>query len=132
MDVFAIRLNPGNDLKQGLGEFVQAQQIQAGFILSAIGSLTQAKLRLADQPVSTVFHQRFEILALNGTLSMDGMHLHMAIANTQGSVIGGHVDQGCLIYTTAEIVIGTSSALQFTREFDPQTGFHELKINPKL
>ena len=128
MDVFAARLHPNQDLKQSLQAVVATQQIQAGFILTAVGSLQQATLRYANQPTSEVLSGPFEIISLVGTLSATGAHLHLAIADGQGQVRGGHVGNGCIIYTTAEIVIGTSTAFTFSRQLDPQTGFQELSI----
>ena len=67
MKVLPLRLNPDQDLRQSLKDFALANNIQAGFILSAIGSLKQATLRFADQNASEVLPERFEILSLNGT-----------------------------------------------------------------
>lgn len=128
MKVFALRLKPDQDLRQSLKEFALSNNIQAGFILSAIGSLKQAAIRFADQPKSEILQGRFEILSLNGTLSVSGLHLHITIAGAVGNTIGGHLDNDSIIYTTAEIVIGASEDLIFLRSPDPQTGFLELDI----
>lgn len=132
MKVFALRLEPNLDLKQGLRNFVALHHIQAGFILTAIGSLKQATIRFADQSVSKVLNEKFEIISLGGTLSTNGIHLHMAIADKAGRTIGGHLENGCIIYTTAEVVIGESEELIFHRELDSQTGFKELQVREKL
>ncbi|MEH2445742.1 MAG: DUF296 domain-containing protein [Nostoc sp.] len=34
-----------------------------------------------------------------------GVHLHIAISDQEGKTIGGNLDDGCIIYTTTEIVI---------------------------
>ncbi|OUL20193.1 PPC domain-containing DNA-binding protein [Nostoc sp. 106C] len=128
MKIFAIRLKPNEDLRESLKKFAIQQHIQAGFILSAIGSLKKAKIRFANQENSTVFSDKFEILALNGTVAITGVHLHIAIADKQGKTIGGHLDNGCIIYTTAEIVIGATEEFSFKRTFDEQTGYQELEI----
>jgi predicted DNA-binding protein with PD1-like motif len=47
--VFALRLKPDQDLRQSLTIFVKDQNIKAGFILTAIGSLKQATIRFANQ-----------------------------------------------------------------------------------
>ena len=130
MKTFALRLYPDQDLKQSLKEFVQTNQIQAGFMLSAIGSLKQANLRFANQSAGQILTGKFEVLSLNGTLSVHGIHLHIAIADAQGTTIGGHLNDGCIIYTTAEIVIGEIPHLTFCRTPDQQTGFLELEISP--
>ena len=130
MKVFAIRLKPNQDLRKSLKEFTVQQDIKAGFILTAIGSLKQATIRFANQNNSTVLNDKFEILALNGTIATTGIHLHIAISDKQGKTIGGHLDNGCIIYTTAEIVIGESENFTFSRTLDEQTGYQELEILP--
>ena len=35
------------------------------------------------------------------------------------------------VFTTAEVVIGNCDVLSFTREFDDETGFHELVVTDK-
>lgn len=128
MEVLAIRLKPDADLRQSLKEFTIQKDIKAGFILSAIGSLQQATIRFANQNKSAVLTDKFEILSLNGTLTTNGIHLHICISDKHGKTIGGHLDNGCIIYTTAEIIIGTTQNFSFTRTLDPQTGYNELEV----
>jgi predicted DNA-binding protein with PD1-like motif len=128
MKILALRLQPDQDLRQALQAFAIAQNLQAAFILSAIGSFKQVALRFADQPSSAVWQGRYEMLSLQGTLSVHGLHLHMAIADSQGQAFGGHLMDGCIIYTTAEIIIGASDDFIFLRRPDTQTGFLELAI----
>lgn len=130
MKTFALRLKPEQDLHQALEAFTQEKDLIAGFILTAIGSLKQASIRFANQKNATVLQDKFEILSLNGTLAITGAHLHIAIADCQGKTIGGHLEAGCIIYTTAEIVIGVSENFTFVRTIDTQTGFKELDILP--
>lgn len=130
MKISAIRLKPYEDLKQSLKNFADEENIQAGFILTAIGSLKQATIRYANQEKSTVLTDKFEILSLNGTIATTGVHLHIAISDQQGKTIGGHLDNGCIIYTTAEIVIGISEEHTFLRTHDFETGYKELEIIP--
>ena len=77
MKVFALRLKPNQDLKESLKNFVVEQDIKAGFVLTAIGSLKKAKIRFANQTISTVLTDKFEIISLNGTLAIEGIHLHI-------------------------------------------------------
>lgn len=122
------RLSPGDDLKQSLQAMTESHAIAAGCILTTVGSLQPASLRFAGQDQATLLTDRFEIVSLVGTLSLDGLHLHMAVSDRQGRTLGGHVMPGCLIYTTAEIVVGTLSGLAFHRQMDNQTGYRELAI----
>ncbi len=128
LKIYPLRLFPGQDLKQELEQFARQQPLQAGFVLTAIGSLSQATLRLADQTADHLFAEHLEILALNGSLCADGLHLHLTIADAQGKTWGGHLRPGCLIYTTAEIVLADSLEHRFSRQADPTTGYLELQI----
>ncbi|MDZ8083896.1 MAG: DNA-binding protein [Nostoc sp. DcaGUA01] len=128
MKVFAIRLKPHDNLKQSLKNFVKQEDIKAEFILSAIDSLEEAKIRFANQAISTVLTEKFEIIGLNGTIATIDVHLHIAISDREGKTIGGHLDSRCIIYTTAEIVIGASEEFTFNRTFDEQTGYQKLEI----
>ncbi|MBD2104736.1 PPC domain-containing DNA-binding protein [Leptolyngbya sp. FACHB-261] len=128
MKTLALRLRPGQDLMQALGEFANEQQLQAGFILTCVGSLNRAALRFAGQPTATLLEDRFEIVSLVGTLSVHGLHLHLSLADSTGRTIGGHVKQGCRIYTTAELVIGELEHCVFERAPDPDTSYLELQI----
>ena len=104
------------------------QEEQAGCVISAVGSLSVAQLRLAGATQATAIHGELEILSLAGTLSPDGAHLHIAVADSQGAVIGGHLCAGSLVRTTAELVIGLLPEWRFNRELDPATGYAELQI----
>lgn len=128
MKVFALRLRPGQDLRQQIEAFAKEKHIRAGFIITTVGSLRQAAIRLADQSSPMQFHGKFEIVSLVGTLGHDGVHLHISISDSNGKTIGGHLVEGCLIYTTAEIVIGEARGLVFSREQDSETGYQELWI----
>jgi predicted DNA-binding protein with PD1-like motif len=130
MKIFVTRLKPDQDLKTSLKNFVEENNIQSGFILTAVGSLNQATLRFANQDNYQVFKEQFELVSLVGTLSLHGIHLHISISDKNGKTIGGHLVEGCIIYTTAEIVIGTSEDFIFMRTVDQNTGYKELEIKP--
>ena len=97
-------------------------------MISAVGSLSLAQLRLAGAGEATAIRGELEILSLCGTLSPDGAHLHIAIADRSGAVIGGHLGVGSLVRTTAELVIGLLPEWQFSRKLDLATGYAELQI----
>ena len=69
-----------------------------------------------------------EIVSLMGTVSEHGSHLHASLAHRDLSVFGGHLRPGCLVNTTAEIVLAELPDTVFTRERDEATGYEELAI----
>lgn len=128
MKLFPLRLKPNEDLRQGLQKFARDQNITAGFIMTVAGSLKQASIRFANQDKPIVLNHYFEILSLNGTIATSGSHLHITISNRYGNVMGGHLVDGCIIYTTAEIIVGSSDEFTFLRNVDRETGYPELEI----
>lgn len=128
MYLHAFRLVPGDDLKQALLAYCTERHIAAACIVSCVGSLQHAIIRFADQGGGTAIHKKLEIVSLVGTLGCDACHLHIALADDQGQVIGGHLMAGSIIYTTAEIVLGALPELRFERELDAATGYQELRV----
>ncbi len=132
IQTFALRLLPAQDLKEELVLFTQRHTLQAGAIVTAVGSLQRAQLRMAGQQNAHVIAGPLEIVSLVGTLCGDGLHLHLAVADGTGRVLGGHVLTGCLIHTTCEVVILESQQFYFQRHIDPQTTYRELVIRDLL
>jgi len=103
----------------------------AGCVISAVGSLSVIQLRFAGAAEAATIHGELEILSLSGTLSPDGAHLHIAVADSKGALIGGHLCSGSLVRTTAELVVGLLPEWHFCRELDPATSYPELRISPR-
>jgi len=131
MKVVPLRLRPGDDLRLALEDWMGRQREQAGCVISGIGSLAVVRLRLAGRQEITTLTGDLEILSLAGTLSPDGAHLHIAVADSTGKVIGGHLCAGSLVRTTAELVVGLLPEWRFNRELDPATGCAELRVSPQ-
>jgi predicted DNA-binding protein with PD1-like motif len=129
MKTYAFRLTPGQDLRKEIEAFASRENLHAGFVITCVGSLQQVNIRPANQQTPLTRTEKFEIVSLVGTLSPDGVHLHIALSDSLGNTIGGHLLEGNLIYTTAEIVLGEAESLRFSREIDPVTTFKELKVN---
>ena len=130
-NIHAIRLKPGEDLRGAIQKYVNEGQISAGWIISCAGSLTDYNIRFANQPDGSKASGHFEIVSLTGTLSVNGSHIHISISDSTGKTIGGHLLEGCKIYTTAEIIIGESKTMVFKRGKDGTTPWDELQIEKR-
>jgi predicted DNA-binding protein with PD1-like motif len=128
MDYTPCRLAPGDDLKLALDRVHAQSGWGAAFVVAGIGSLDRAAVRYAGEPDAKLVEGRYEILTLQGSLSADGAHLHIAVSDAQGRVTGGHVRPGCRIATTAEILVALLPGFRFAREDDAATGYPELVI----
>ena len=131
MNAVTIRLLPEQDLKQALQAYCVEHQIDAACVISCVGSLERATLRMAGGTDTKIFWGAREIVSLVGTLSQYGCHLHVSLSDNEGQVIGGHLMDGSPINTTAEVVLGLIDGVIFTREADQRTGYKELVMTPK-
>jgi len=125
---YALRLRPGEDLRLKLAEFSAQRNLRAAYVVTCVGSLKRAAIRFADQQRTTIIDGPFAIVSLVGTLSPDGPHLHLSVSDVAGRTVDGHLTEGSLVYTTAEVVIGEMTDAAFSREIDPMTTYNELVI----
>lgn len=131
MQIHTFRLKPGQDLFDEIETFVHEKHIEAGCILSAVGSLTHATLRLANRDLYNEYDGHFEIVSMTGTVSVHGSHLHVAISDGDGVTTGGHLVSGCKVYTTAEMVLAVFEDVVYKREFAVDSGYEELVVYKK-
>jgi uncharacterized protein len=123
-----LRIGPGADLRAELAAVPARHGVAAAFVVQGIGSLSVAQIRFAGRPDCTALHGDLEIVSLGGSLSPDGPHLHIAVSDADGRVTGGHMGPGCIVRTTAEVLVALLPDFRFSREDDPATGYKELFI----
>lgn len=127
MQALPLRLTPGQDLRLAIEAAIG--QHTAAFVVAGIGSLSVAQLRYAGVDALTELRGDLEILTLAGSIAPDGAHLHMSVSDATGHVFGGHVAVGCIVRTTAEILVAILPDHTFSRELDVDgSGFSELVI----
>ncbi len=128
MKNYVFRLHPGQDLKLEIDKYTQEQNIKASIIVTCVGSLTKATIRMAGEKAINTYEEDFEIVSLTGTGENGYSHLHIAIADENGKTIGGHLKSPSIVGTTAEVVIGEFEDLEFERVFDEDTNHKELVV----
>jgi predicted DNA-binding protein with PD1-like motif len=129
--VASFRLLPGTDLRAGIEAASRKRRLGAVAIVTCVGSLSHARLRLAQADRVEDVPGPLEIVSLAGTISPSGAHLHAAVADAEGRVTGGHLAYGSLVHTTAEVVVIEDVSALFDRVFDPNTGYRELTIRKR-
>ena len=130
MKTYTFRLKPGQDLFDSIESFVADKKIEAGCVLSSVGSLTHGTLRLANRSIYNEYEGHFEIVSITGTVSKNGSHLHVAISDGDGVTFGGHLVPGCKIYTTAEIVLAVFDDVVYKRKLlENDSGYEELVVH---
>jgi predicted DNA-binding protein with PD1-like motif len=84
-----------------------------------------------EAEVFRTYSEPMEIVSLVGTLCSSGLHLHISLSRRDGACIGGHLVAGCIVNTTAELVIGEAPLVEFRRLPDAATGYAELSVRPR-
>lgn len=123
---YVLRLSPGTEVKSALTDLARREGLAAASIVSAVGSLTDVALRYADRDETTSLQGRFEVVSLSGHLTTDDFHVHAAVSDGEGRTYGGHVMEGCKVYTTLVVVVQEHLRWRFVRKRDPTYGYFEL------
>ena len=126
MTFHCLRLHRGEDLLLEIKKLCKEKNIAAGVVLSAVGCITEGRVRDASGVTIRQITEHCEIVSLNGTVSAQRCHLHIALSKEDLSTIGGHLCEGCIINTTCELVIGEVPNVRYDVEFDGQTGYDEI------
>ena len=126
-----VRLRRGDDLMLSIKALCREKKIAAGVVLSAVGCISQGRIRDASGVTIRDIRDHCEIVSLNGTVSEARCHLHIALSKEDLSTIGGHLVSGCIINTTCELVIAELPGVCIDVESDPETGYDELIFQEK-
>ncbi len=126
MKYHCLRLHRGDDLLLSIRKLCAQQSIKAGVVLSAVGCISEGRVRDASGVTIRQIKDHCEIVSLNGTVSDVRCHLHIALSKENLSTIGGHLCPGCIVNTTCELVIGELPGIQYGVEQDEETGYDEL------
>lgn len=126
-----VRLRRGDDLMLSIKAICREKQMAAGVVLSAVGCISEGRLRDASGVTIRHIPDHCEIVSLNGTVSAQRCHLHISLSREDLSTIGGHLCPGCIINTTCELVIAELPGVHFDVEEDAETGYDELIFQEK-
>jgi predicted DNA-binding protein with PD1-like motif len=121
-----VRLHRGDDLMLSIRELCREKHIAAGVVLSAVGCISEGRIRDASGVTIRDITDHCEIVSLDGTVSETRCHLHISLSKEDLSTIGGHLCPGCIINTTCELVIAELPGIRYGVEEDPETGYDEL------
>ena len=126
MKCHCVRLRRGDDLMQSIKEICKEKNIAAGVVLSAVGCISEGRVRDASGVTIRNITEHCEIVSLDGTVSAQRCHLHISLSKEDLSTIGGHLCPSCIINTTCELVIAELPGVRIDVEADPETGYDEL------
>jgi len=105
MRALPYHLSAGSDLLDCLQQLALHHGGQ-GFVLGVVGNLSQAAFLCPGQPQPTVVRGELEIITLQGTLTANGVHLHLSCSDAACQVWGGHLEPGTLVLKGVDLLIG--------------------------
>ena len=121
-----IRLKRGEDLMESIKQVCREKNIRSGVVLSGVGCILKGRVRDASGVNIREIPDHCEIVSLNGTVSAQRCHIHIALSKEDLSAIGGHLCPGCIVNTTCELVLMELPGVGFGVEADEETGYDEL------
>ena len=108
MRAVPLHLEAGSDVRRSL-EQLALEHNAGGFVLSVVGNLSQAACACPGKSAPTVLAGELEIITLQGTISPDGVHLHLSFSDASCQVWGGHLEHGTLVLRGADLLVGLLS-----------------------
>ena len=132
MREFALRLRKGDDLRASIEKACIENGFDTVIVLSGVGCLYEVRIRLAKALAYLENKEDYEIVSLTGTVSKGSAHIHISLSDDTGKTIGGHLEKGCLVNTTCELVLGVLEEYVSDRVYDEGTGYDEIVFSEKV
>ena len=121
-----VRLKRGENLMESIQKVCKEKNIRAGVVLSGVGCILRGRIRDASGVNIREITEHCEIVSLNGTVSAQRSHIHIALSKEDLTTIGGHLCPGCIVNTTCELVLMELPGIAYGVEADKDTGYNEL------
>jgi predicted DNA-binding protein with PD1-like motif len=126
-----VRLDRDEEIIAELTRVAEKEGVSLGAVC-AIGAVNYVKAGLFDPKQRKYFVNSFEgdmeIVSLTGNITRRGgepyIHIHIAAADTEGRVVGGHLNEG-RVSATCEAVINVFEG-EVGRRFDGEIGLNLL------
>ena len=125
-EMILVRFDPGERLLEGLRELIRTEGIRMGLVVSGIGTLSDCRLHqaIAGYPPNLMTrHQEYlelkgsyEIASIQGIIADGEPHLHITLSEGH-ETIAGHLEEGCLVLTLAELAILRAQGEPVRREY---------------
>ncbi|HCG64662.1 MAG: DUF296 domain-containing protein [Spirochaetae bacterium HGW-Spirochaetae-4] len=110
-----VRLNPGDDVLEGLRAAVRENNIKNAVILAGVGSVISHHFHVIASTVNppkeyfTKGEAAADILNLNGMIINGRVHAHITFSNEKVAY-GGHLEKGCEVLTFSAITLAEVDA----------------------
>ncbi|UPV76726.1 DNA-binding protein (plasmid) [Halorussus limi] len=128
-DRIVVRLDPGEEALDSLGELRDEYDIENGF-LTGIGAVDRVTLGHYDTEAQEYseeeFTGQFEVTSFLGNVGPDKIHTHIQVADDSFQSLGGHCS-GARVSGTFEVIV-TLGETPLTHHLDDRTGLDVFDI----
>lgn len=136
-NVYAVRLEAGEDVIAGIKEVCNKYGIKHGVIVSGLGSLKKASFfdptPIPGKPGGYGYGDAIEmeggieLISLSGVICEDdnknvSLHVHGAFADGDGNAYAGHMNEGNYVLITVELIIEEFEDIFMARTLDKELG----------
>ncbi len=136
-NVYAVRLEAGEDIIDGITKLCEQCSIRHGAIVSGIGSLSKASFcdpaPFPEKPGGygygepIVLEGGIELISLSGVICEDdnnnvSLHIHGAFADGEGKSYAGHLVKENYVLITVELIIEEFENIYMARKLDEERG----------
>lgn len=143
--IVTFKLRPFTNFVESLNEACKAHNVRSGCILTAIGSLDGAELKVPMARPELKFGYGYgpHPIRLEGPLSLVSMagfichagdgaiepHLHVTLADSEGNVHAGHLAlENVRVLLTVECVVGVFGGIDMRMVTDPDRGIRVVRM----
>ena len=134
---YAVVLETGDEVMQGLQQFVERERITTAQ-LSAIGALSEAVLAYFDWERKDYrdipVREQVEVAAMNGDVALSpsgepALHMHLVLGKRDGTALAGHLKRAH-VRPTLEVIV-TEQPAHLQKVHDPESGLALIRPNAK-
>lgn len=132
-EIICVYMEYGEDFHECVERAARDKGIQAGAILSGIGTFDRARIHYITH---TEFPSEDKFVEIEGPVelcSVDGIiadykpHMHCTMALRGNELFAGHLEPGCNVLYLAEVVIAKLAGRWLERDTHPQLGTPRLR-----
>ena len=104
MQPHSLKLSPESDLINSIKEYSLSNNLY-GYVSGVVGNLRKVCIQCPGNQEINKFEGNLEIVSLNGHFDKGDVHLHLSFADEACNVLGGHLEEGCIVKKGTDILL---------------------------
>ncbi len=119
--VLFVSLGHDDLLLETLRRVAREADVHTGIVMTGVGSLSRGRIHWVatnEMPPRNEFADLegpLEVVGMSGIIAAYEPHVHIALQDGQGRFRGGHLEEGCVVLTLAEVSVMRSTDILLGR-----------------